>query len=70
MTNIEGTTYDVFAMNGADWIIEDKMNLPDIDWAKAYAEKFMKEHDPYKILITKHETFCYFTAERDTNENE
>lgn len=42
MTIIEGITYDVFAENGAGWIIDDRCGLNDMLAVKKYAEFFKK----------------------------
>ena len=49
MTIVEGTTYDIFAVNGAGWLIDDRCGLTDILAVKKYAELFKKSHDPYAI---------------------
>lgn len=59
MAIIEGTTYDIFAVNGADWIIDDRRGLTDILAVKKYAELFKKSHDPYAIYVTEHKTYLF-----------
>ena len=59
------TTYDVYAEDARGWLIDDRRGLPDMDCVKAYAEKFKKEYDPYKIIVTKHETYYYFNSEEE-----
>ena len=59
MAIIEGTTYDIFAVNGAGWLIDDRCGLTDILAVKKYAELFKKSHDPYAIYITEHKTYLF-----------
>ena len=39
MTIIEGTTYDIFAVNGAGWLIDDRCGLTDMLEEKANAKE-------------------------------
>lgn len=59
MAIIEGTTYDIFAVNGAGWLIDDRCGLTDMLAVKIYAEFFKKTHDPYAIYVTEHKTYLF-----------
>lgn len=59
MTIVEGTTYDIFAEDGAGWIIDDRRGLADILAVKKYAELFKKAYDPYAIYVTERKTYLF-----------
>jgi len=59
MTIIEGTTYDIFAVNGAGWLIDHRCGLTDILAVKKYAEFFKKTYNPYAIYVTEHKTYLF-----------
>lgn len=59
MRVIEGTTYDVYAVDGGETILDDRRNCKSYEFAEAYAKLFKKEYNPLWIYIVKHETFLY-----------
>ena len=68
MRVIEGTTYDVYAVDGEEIILDHRQKCESYEFAEAYAKLFKKEYNPLWIYIVKHETFIWDEVKDDKEE--